>query len=423
MRPRHLLALIVFSGDSACGSGKEGTPSRAEAADDTAVDTAQPDDDAPPVDTDTATPTTVEATPAVLERGETDPRCPFAVTVQLTAVGDEAPGAATLTAPPGWSTDALPPLAAGATVPLTFYWDGTQNNPAGALVIAFEHADSVTVDIHATPAIPTTQLDLDLSPRTDANLLLAVDRSCNMDDMARLAPHWPVLRDQLRDAGISLRMAAVVEDDACVLGDSIVLDDTLDDDTFRANLWTQQNWAGEWGWYTEQLLDLSARALEADCNAALVAADAPLHVLAFSDEPDQSDDDWSVYVARMQARTEPGVPLTVHGIGGGVSATCAAMHYSGVIEATEATAGVFLDFCTDDWAAGLTNLAAGIAEAGRRVVLHELVDDAASITVRQGGVARTGWTYADGILTLPQDVDLTGSVAVEVVHAPSCGAD
>jgi len=390
-------------------TGDSGTSSLAD-------DTGDSGDPTEPV------PTSVQATPAALDLGLLDPRCPIELDVQLTTSGDAAAGAITVAAPEGWAvSDAPTALEVGQTATLTLSWDGTRSDPSGALTVDFAQADRLTVAILATPQLPTEHLTIDLSPRKEADLLLAVDRSCNMDDMAGLEPHWPTLRHRLREAGIALRMASVVEDDACVLGEPVVLDDRLDDGAFRAALWTQQNWLGDWGRYTEKLLDLSSRALTASCNAELVQGSAPLHVLAFSDEPDQSDEDWTVYIERMQELPDPGVPLTVHGIGGGVSSGCDAMHYAGVLQATEATRGVFLDICTDDWESALTDLADGMAQASRRVVMGTFTEhDGEPVAVRQAGVVLTDWSWDGGQLTLPEDVDLTGEVNVELMGPAVC---
>ena len=242
-----------------------------------------------------------------------------------------------------------------------------------------------------------------------------------MDDMARIEPHWPVLRNRLNDAGISLRMASVVEDDGCVLGDPIVLDDSLDDDAFRAALWDQQNWRGDWGFYTERLLELSNIALNADCNAELVQGNAPLHVLAFSDEPDQSTEDWSVYVEQMAMITEPGVPFTVHGIGKDSKDCEGTTRYTGVLEATDSTGGVFLDFCTDDWSLALTELADGMTDASRRVVLSTLAGFEGEIeSVYIEDEELTGWSLEDDYLLLPPGTGLSGELSVQFWPSPIC---
>ena len=149
---------------------------------------------------------------------------------------------------------------------------------------------------------------------------------------------------------------------------------------------------------------------------------APLHVLAFSDEPDQSDSEWSVYVDQMAEITDPGVPFTVHGIGATLSSECWAQYYAGVLDAAEATGGVFLDFCTEDWSAGLTELADGMAEASRRVVLSTLPEvNGELVALRTDEAELTGWSVEEDHLLLPSETELIGEIILEYRLSPTCG--
>ena len=371
---------------------------------------------------DAAQPTVVDVQPEAFDLGTIDPRCPLDLEVSLTASGDESAGTFTASAPEGWSVTVEPvQLDTGKSSTVYLSWDGTADDPSGELILDFEAHERISVPLWALPEVPSDSLTVDLGERSEADVLFAVDRSCSMDDMARIDPNWPVLRSRLNDSGISLRMASVVEDDGCVLGDPIVLDDSLDDEAFRTALWDQQNWRGDWGFYTERLLELSNIALNAECNAELVQGNAPLHVLAFSDEPDQSAEDWNVYVEQMSMLTDPGVPFTVHGIGKD-SEECEMAHwYTGVLEATESTGGVFLDFCTEDWSVALTELADGIAAASRRVVLSTLDGFEGEVeSVYSEGTELTGWSVDNDDLLLPTDTALSGELTLQFWLSPTC---
>ena len=414
----RLVFLVLPVAFTACEvadeQGSEGpSPSAPEEGPQIDADTSEPDEPQPAREV---------AEPAAFDLGTLDPRCSLDLDVTLTASGDESPGLLTAAAPAGWTVtieDAQLEPGESSTVQLT--WDGTLDDPSGDLILDFDAHERITVSLWAQPEVPSDRLTIDLGKRSDADVLLAVDRSCSMDDMARLEPHWPVLRSRLEDSGISLRMASVVEDHGCVLGDPIVLDGSLDDDAFRAALWDQQNWRGDWGIYTERLLELSNMALNAACNAELVQGNAPLHVLAFSDEPDQSAQEWSVYVEQMASLTDPGVPFTVHGIGK-ESEDCDYAHwYTGVLEATESTGGVFLDYCTADWSEALTQLADGMAETSRRVVLSTLTEFEGELqAVYADSAELTGWSLEDDELLLPPDAALTGDLTLEVWLEPAC---
>ncbi|MBO86809.1 MAG: hypothetical protein CL927_15770 [Deltaproteobacteria bacterium] len=428
MSPRTALPLLLLASSGCLPEDEEATTSDHQDQPPSAVDVAAPDVDSPeqpdtPSDPEAPSPAVVVASPAALDLGMLDPRCLQGLEVILTASGEEAAGAFSVTAPEGWTvTPDAAELAPGASTTLLLDWEGSAADPSGEISVAFEAIGPLIVPVRATPQVPTERLTIDLEDRAEADLLLAVDRSCNMDDMARLEPHWPTLRSRLSEAGIALRMTSVVADDACVLGDVLVLDESLDDDAFRDALWAQQDWRGDWGTYTERLLDLSSRALVARCNDGFVQGSAPLHVLAFSDEPDQSEEDWSVYVEQMKTLPDPGVPLTVHGIGATATSECNAQYYQGVIEAAADTRGVFLDFCTEDWHAGLTTLADGMAAASRRVVLPTLThQEGAPVAVFAAGLEVQDWIWdGESTLDLPADLALTDEVAVEYQLMPAC---
>ena len=418
---RRLGVLLLPAALTACLSAEEAddqTPEGShlqdiEGGSDTEVDPTEPDDPQP---------TMVAVEPAAVNLGALDPRCAVELDIQLTASGDASPGQLTVQAPEGWTvTVERSELNTGEASVVHLSWDGSEGDPSGDLTIDFDLHERITVPLIAMPEVPHESLTIELDKRSEADLLLAVDRSCNMDDMARLEPHWPVLRSRLADAGISLRMASVVEDDGCVLGDSPVLDDAYSEDDFRAALWDQQNWSGEWGMYTEKLLELSSIAVTADCNAELVQRSAPLHVLAFSDEPDQSDNEWRAYVDEMAALTDPGVPFTVHGIGSTGDPECWAQYYAGVLDAAGATGGVFLDFCTEDWSEGLTELADGMAEANRRVVLSTLPEvDGELVALRVDGTELLGWSLSEDQVLLPPETALSGELDLEFRLTPTC---
>ena len=384
------------------------------------VDTSYPEEVPDPDETPASV---VQVDPEAFDLGAMDPRCPVDLEVSLSASGAIDPGLCTVTAPEGWTVSPESfELSSGERRSVQLSWDGSLEDPSGELHFDFEEHESLSVPLAALPELPQDSVSVDLGRRSDADLLLVVDRSCNMDDMALLEPSWPVFRSHLADSGIALRMASVVEDDGCVLGDPVVLDGSLSDEAFRAALWSQQNWSGSWGIYTEKLLALASIALSAECNAELVQGSAPLHVLAFSDEPDQSDMEWSAYVEQMALHTEPGVPFTVHGIGKDSEECQIAQWYTGVLEATESTGGVFLDFCTEDWDAALTELADGIVEASRRVVLASLPEFEGELqTVSTGAGELTGWSLEDDHIRLPPDAELEGELTLLIRPEPICG--
>ena len=83
---------------------------------------------------------------------------------------------------------------------------------------------------------------------------------------------------------------------------------------------------------------------------------------------------------------------------------------------------MFLDVCTEDWAAALTDLADGMADASRRVVRATLPAHEGEIeAVYTAGEPVTGWTLTDDHIVLPPDADLAGDLTLELRPPPACG--
>jgi hypothetical protein len=384
-----------------CAGGDSPPPTTTKAPDEEADSGIANDVD--PTDDSPLGPALSVASPTV-HLGTFDPRCPSSVVVPLENRGETTATNLTATATAGWMVSlAQDTLAPGESTELVVEWAADTSEPVGTITVSADHLDApLPIPVGFTPTNPSDSLDIDLGDRSTADLLLAVDRSCNIDDMARLEPAWPALRRALSDHGISLRMASVVTADGCILGEPLVADGRLDDDEFRAVLWAQQDWTSELDATTERLLEKSVLALEQknteDCNAGLHNPAHPLHVLLFSDEPDQSPLPWSDYLPQLADHTDPGLPMVVHGIGDSATSGCpTASPYWGAIEAVDATGGAWLTWCTEDWDTALTGLAETMAEVHQRVSLDAMVAsdlDPATITaVSVDGEALEGWTW------------------------------
>lgn len=344
----------------------------------------------------------LQLTPARLELGQPDPRCGVSAELVWANVGD-GPLELQLEPPAGWSADRTEAtLSPGGEQAVVLTWESPEAGPWSGVVTVVSNGDEHDVPVVIEPVLPTAPAHVVLGDRTTADLLMAVDRGCNLDDLSPFVAQLPVLRDTLGAAEVDLRMASVVDDDACIRGEEPVAGPELDDAAFQERITDQQNWLGDLGSYTEKLLELGARALEKSsggCNTGLLSGTAPVHLLGFSDEPDQSDITWEEAVARGEEAVGS-VPFVVHGIGGPLDMSCAAQPYWGVSEAAEATGGVLLPICEADKAETARQLGAAMLEVHRRVDLAGLgLEELQS--VRWEGAELEGWSQDGDALVLP----------------------
>lgn len=181
-------------------------------------------------------------------------------------------------------------------------------------------------------------------PWDAVDILFAIDGSGSMqDDTARLADNARTFFQALHDLGVDARVAGVTHDDGCTNGPPVSTTEPGAEDAFTRSL------DGPWGVHTESLLTVASHALEAadGCNAGLLRPGARTAVVVLSDEPDQSDDSWEHYVARMRA-VDPHV--VVSAIVGEAPDGCETAYPGfGYLEAASATGGAVLSLCAENW--------------------------------------------------------------------------
>jgi hypothetical protein len=436
---RRFLFLFVLGSVVGCGNEGPQVEGAADAnhappeMDDAAApccDTGELESEAEPMGTLTVADPT-------LELGTVDPRCAVEAVVSIENTGDAVASDLTVTASADWAgVLSETTLAPGQATDLTVSWTGAaQELQVGEfLVEGAGLAGPLLLLATVSPTLPEAALSTPLGDRTTADLLLAVDRSCNMDEMTELEPSWPTLRRALSDHGIDLRMASVVAEDACILGEQGVVDGSLSDAQMRDILWEQQEWGGAWTRNEDQLLAKSVLALSqtgaGDCNSGLHASDRPLHVLAFSDEPDQSPEDWSAYLPQLEAFNDPGLPAVVHGVGDEADDGClSASPYWGVLEAAEATGGGWVRWCSTDWDGDVTALADRMAEIHHRVELDRVAGFDPTLPVEAytavaiGGASVDGWRFDTDhtAIVLSESTSMDGTLTVSFTPAAACG--
>ena len=146
---------------------------------------------------------------------------------------------------------------------------------------------------------------------------------------------------------------------------------------------------------TEALLGLTSVALHqtapGGCNAGFARADAVMHIIVVSDEPEQSGELWDFWVNEFQnAKADPGLVVISSVVDMNNSCGSGADQY---LQASAATGGLVLDVCNSNWGTYAANLGAASVSALRTFYLAA-VPDPASIRVYADGVEYTaGWSY------------------------------
>ncbi len=192
-----------------------------------------------------------------------------------------------------------------------------------------------------------------------ADIMFAVDQSCSMDDDAsRLASNFGSFITQLNGYSTDWQIMVANNDDGCTNSGILTPATSGYDSTFRSSV------GAGGGAYTEALLTVAANAIEKAstgvCNNGFLRADAMLHIVLVSDEPEQSYTGWSSLVSRVTAaKAASGGSsgnVRISAIAGDVPYGCSSADAgTGYAEAVAATGGVFLSICSD-WASP-TNLA------------------------------------------------------------------
>ena len=149
------------------------------------------------------------------------------------------------------------------------------------------------------------------------------------------------------------------------------------------------------------------------CNAGFYRDDAFLSIVHVSDEPEQSVNSWSYYVALFQS------------LAGDYPSGCgSASAGTGYYEATVATGGLFLSICSDDWASSLEDLAAeSVVRSDSFELTHQPVPQ--TIEVKVDGVRiGVGWEYwiSSNSIVFERDHVPSGGSVVEVSYQrmPDC---
>jgi hypothetical protein len=249
------------------------------------------------------------------------------------------------------------PLAAG---PVTGAFTVESDSPAGPRLGTLSGTGTGAAAL-------TERFEVPRDPPVD--ILFAIDQSGSMDDDAvALAENFGAFTRALESTTADWRAGVVTLDDACFNG-GVLEPSTTDLQARIAEAVTRGTDAETT--YDERLLQLVARALVAPCNAGFPRADALLHVIVVSDEPERSVEDaaawtWDFWLEQIQTAA-PDVAIS-----GVVDRDRCNAGDRGYAQAIAATGGERRSICSADWAADLAAIADVARTRGRRFVLADV---------------------------------------------------
>ncbi len=278
----------------------------------------------------------------------------------------------------------------GAALIVTVAYRPTEQAMHGGVIIATpsagEDATAVVSGVGAEPREVVDELTLD-EPAVD--LLFSADQSGSMeDDLASLARSFSTFITELEEITNDWQILVANDDNGC--GNGVLTPATAGyDDAFQRAI------RSGGGASTEALLTVVSRALEqADggCNEGFLRDDALLHIIVTSDEPEQSTQSYSAYLAAIQEHKPHTQQVRISAVAGDYPSGCGgAQAGTGYYEATVATEGLFLSIC-DSW----NDHAPALAFASGwvwQVPLSETPDpDTIAVTI-EGSARDDGWSY------------------------------
>lgn len=249
------------------------------------------------------------------------------------------------------------------------------------------------------------------------DILFAIDRSGSMSDDARALGN--AFQDFIAEIDLvttDWRIGVVTKDDGC-FNRGIISASTPDYQGVFLD--AVSGGLGIFGYdNTEALLALIDTALRntgpSGCNAGFVRGNAVLHIVAISDEPEQSGQTADYWVARYQANmTDPN--LVIVSTVADVLASCGS-GAAGYVEAADLTGGLKLNICSRNWSTFASTLGAASA-ATLQTWLLSATPDETTITVMVDGVPYpTGWSYDPGRNAIVITADLPVGAVVEVSY-------
>ncbi len=257
---------------------------------------------------------------------------------------------------------------------------------------------------------------VDESPPID--VLFALDQSCSMSgDIRNLGRNFSQFISQVDAVTLDWQIGVVTKDHGC-FEEGIITPATPD---YEA-VFSRATSAGLFDFgpddLTEALLHLAGVALQdtvpGRCNEGFSRPGALLHVIAVSDEPEQSGiapADWIAFYEGYV--TDPSLVVVSSVID--LHDSCGSIG-TGYIEAAALSGGVALDICSSNWGTHASSLGEASARSLRRFTLSRTPDPATIAVTVNGAPMPAGWVYVEGSNTVVLDEAPPAGARVEITY-------
>lgn len=340
----------------------------------------------------------VLAGPAALEFAPIGLGCAASAELVVSNAGN-APltvSSASSTAPFSVETGLLPlELAPDEETLLTVWYEPTlPSQPTSSHLLVSSDAGDVTVPLSGAVTDVHTTTESFEAMGAAADVVLSVDTSRSMDpNIDSIVAALPSLTAALDDRGADWRVSVVAEDDGCVDGPDLFIDDSFSPADVRE---AAAAMFGMTSWYNtnqERAFMLMEAGLDAassgGCNAGLLRDPATLQLVAVSDEAERSVEATSYYVGAFQGIKADPSDVAVHAIGP-CTAGADTQRYE---DAAAATGGHVYSIC-DNLDASFDALARSFTLSGPTVYPLQSAAVPDTLSVQVDGVPRSDWRYA-----------------------------
>lgn len=290
-----------------------------------------------------------------------------------------------LTLAPGDFRDVVVSYQTGGSLSVTGTLSVESNDPRGVRT-----ADQF---VEGSGELVSETFEVVANPSVD--ILFAIDKSCSMSSEARaLGQAFDSFIAEIDSVTDDWQIGVVTQDGGCFERGIITAATPNYDQVFKDAVTGQQIF-GDTD-LTEQLLELTDNALQqtaiGGCNAGFVRGNSLLHVVAVSDEPEQSGQPWDHWVGRWQSQMSDPNLVMVSAVIDPSAGNCGDVG-TGYIEAAQNTGGIILDVCTSNWGNYAQQLGAASANSLLTYLLST-VPDPSTIDVAVDGTSYAGgWTY------------------------------
>jgi hypothetical protein len=248
----------------------------------------------------------------------------------------------------------------------------------------------------------TDRFEQDLHPKTD--VVFSFDWSGPINIYWKFAAEFQWMTATLDAAKVDYHIIALLGDDGCPGGGNgpVTRLQSVDEQTA---LFAEQScadsprcpWVGgnqERAFMMLEAAFTAENTEEGGCNEGVFREDAELHLISFSDEPEQSYERWWVYVDRLQALKKEPEDVTFHGVGGDQPLGCEGFRpYYLYYQAIVATGGEYRSICGTDYIGHMQALGAAVTPERYAFPLSEqpMLE---TLKVEVDGVwQERGWSY------------------------------